>query len=252
MTLLLSLLNMTAMGERDHSEVLAQFGASGQQFTTDRLKTGDGHDLEIIFFSHASLAFVWDGMVVYVDPLTEYADHSLLPKADLVLVTHEHYDHLDAQAIDALRTDATVVIGSAEVARQYSAARAMRPGDSLKPAPGVTVEAVPAYNVSEHQLQFHPRERGDNGYILSLGETRIYVSGDTEPTPEMGGFGRVDIMFLPVNQPYTMTLDQAAAAARTIGAPLFYPYHTGDTEIERLRGMLADTPSITVKIHPME
>ncbi|MCC8019842.1 MAG: MBL fold metallo-hydrolase [Rikenellaceae bacterium] len=240
------------MGDRKYESLVREFTDSGQRFTSESMTTKDGHDLTVVFFSHASIGFIWDDRVIYVDPLCEYADYSTLPVADLVLVTHEHYDHLDKKAVEDISGTATLVIGSAEVAREYPQARRMSPGDIMQAGEGITVEAVPAYNVSDHQLQFHPRERGDNGYILNLGRTRIYISGDTEPTAEMAGFTDIDIMFLPVNQPYTMTLEQAAQAARTIGAPIFYPYHTGDTDIEKLKELLADTPSISVRIYPME
>lgn len=249
---ILILTNITPMGDRGHARLLREFENSGQQFTRESMTTKDGHALTVVFLSHASLGFIWDDKVIYVDPLTEYADYSALPTADLVLVTHEHYDHLDKKALDDVSGPATLVVGSAGVAREYPKAKRMSPGDRMPAGEGITVEAVPAYNVLEHQLQFHPRERGDNGYILNLASTRIYVPGDTEPIPEMEGFTDIDIMFLPVNQPYTMTIEQAARAARTIGAPIFYPYHTGDTDIGKLKEMLADTPSISVRIYPME
>lgn len=240
------------MPDKKHERILEEFKASGQEFKHETIMTGDGRQLTVLFFKHASLGFIWDGYVAYVDPLTEYADYSRLPKAELVLVTHEHYDHLDKAAIDAAADEKTVIIGSREAAKEYSKALPMSPGDRKQVKPDVTVEAVPAYNVSEGQLQFHPKERGDNGYVLSLGGTRIYIPGDTEPIPEMAGLGKIDIMFLPVNQPYTMKPEQAAQAARTIGAPIFYPYHTGDTDLKRLQELLGDTPSISVRVYPME
>lgn len=240
------------MNERGHAKVLKEFEDSGQGFTRESMTTGDGHALTVVFFGHASLAIIWDDKVVYADPITEYADYSKLPKADLVLITHEHYDHLDKKAVDDLSTSSTLVLGSRAVAQEYARAKAISPGDAVQAVEGIRIEAVPAYNVSPHQLQFHPQERGDNGYILNLGATRIYIAGDTEPILEMGELGNIDIMFLPVNQPYTMSPEQAAEAARTIGAPIFYPYHTGDTDMCRVKELLADTPSISVRIYPME
>lgn len=234
-----------------NNEIMKMFTDSGQKFETETIDTKDGHQLTVLFFEHSSLALVWNGFVVYNDPLLEYADYSKLPKADLILVTHEHYDHLDKAAVEHLRKTGTVVAGSAAVGREVSYAEIIPHFSPQRLTPEITVESVPAYNVSPAQLQFHPRERGDNGYVVSFGGTRVYIAGDTEPIPEMGRLKDIDIMFLPVNQPYTMTPQQAAEAARTIGAPIFFPYHTTDTDTDLIARELADTPSISVRIHNM-
>lgn len=233
------------------SEVMDIFAASGQKMESETIGTRDGGELHIIFFEHASLAFVWEGMTVYVDPLGEYADYTRLPKADAILVTHEHYDHLDTVAVDALRKPGTVIVGSPNVALEVKDARVIPHFQEQELIPGIRIETVPAYNTSPDQLQFHPRERGDNGYVISFGRTRVYVAGDTEPIPEMARLRDIDIMFLPVNQPYTMKPHQAAEAARTIGAPIFFPYHTTDTDTRLIVSELADTPAISVRVHRM-
>ena len=237
--------------KNDHSRIKELFVASGQRFESEDLALGGEHRLTIYFFRHASLALLWDGFLVYVDPIAEYADYSRLPKADLVLVTHEHYDHLDVKAVEALRGGETVVVGSPAAAGEMVGAEALPHGRVREVADGVSVESVPAYNVSPHQLQFHPRERGDNGYVVAFGPTRVYIAGDTEPTPEMGRLGKIDIAFIPVNQPYTMTLEQAAGAVRIIKPGIFFPYHTTDTDIVKIVPMLADVPSVSVRIHEM-
>lgn len=227
------------------------FAASGQKYETESVSTKDGHLLTVVFFEHASLALVWDGYVAYVDPLQEYADYSRLPKADLVMVTHEHYDHLDKEALGNLRKLETVVVGSRSVGAEVDYAVVLPHFSPRMLAPNITIESIPAYNVSPEQLQFHPKARGDNGYVVTFGQTRIYISGDTEPIPEMEKLKDIDIMFLPVNQPYTMKPEQAAQAARTIGAPIFFPYHTTDTDTGRIAAALTDTPAISVRIHNM-
>lgn len=237
--------------KKKQESMLLEFAGSGQKFEMETIDTRDGNLITIYFFAHASVAFVFNGLVVYVDPLGEHADHSHLPKADLILITHEHYDHLDPDAVELLRKPETVVVGSRGVGERLPEARVFPHGHEWQVAPGVRVEAVPAYNTSPEQLQFHPRERGDNGYILSLGATRIYIAGDTEPTPEMAKLGEIDVMFLPVNQPYTMTPAQAALAAKTIAAPLFFPYHTTDTDMSLLAAEMSGTPGISVRIHNM-
>ena len=116
------------------------------------------------------------------------------------------------------------------------------------------MEAVPAYNTSEDRQQFHPREREDCGYVLTIGGTRIYIAGDGENTPEMKALHGIDIAFLPVNQPYTMTVDQAVDAVKAIRPAIFYPYHYGEveekTDIDRLSRELTDITEI--RIRPME
>ncbi len=241
--------NQTVMA-KDHVQILEAFEASGQHFDKESLVTKDGHSLTIVFFQHATLALVWDETVVYVDPLTEYADYSRLPEADLVLVTHAHYDHFDQKAVRELAGPETVLVCSHEVGDMLSGTTPLSPGDGLEINPSLAVTAVAAYNTSLNHLQFHPKTRGDNGYIVQFDQTRIYIAGDTEVIPEMKTLGLVDIAFLPVNQPYTMTLEQAAEAARLINPGILFPYHTTDTDISKLPAMLADTP-ISVRIHPM-
>lgn len=130
----------------------------------------------------------------------------------------------------------------------------MRPGSVATPLEGVKVEAVAAYNTSQEHRQFHPRAREDCGYVLTVGGTRIYIAGDTEPTPELKALRNIDIAFLPVNQPYTMTVDQAVQAVKTLAPTIFYPYHYGQveekTDLDRLASELEGVTE--VRIRPME
>ena len=111
-----------------------------------------------------------------------------------------------------------------------------------------------AYNTSQGHTQFHPRDREDNGYILTIGGTRIYIAGDSENTPEMKALRNIDIAFLPVNQPYTMTVDQAVDAVKAIRPTIFYPYHTGETEVKTdLDRLQRELEGVTeIRIRPME
>jgi len=111
---------------------------------------------------------------------------------------------------------------------------------------------VPAYNVSAGKTGFHPKDRRDNGYILTVGKLRIYVSGDTEPIPEMAFLGHIDIAFLAMNQPYTMTPQQAAEAAKVIKPGILYPYHYGSSDVALLKTLLADTPEVAVRIRKLQ
>lgn len=221
----------------------------------DEITTRNGSTLRIAFFKHASLAIgLNDRYHIYVDPVDQYADYANLPKADLILVTHSHYDHLDTKAIDKLRRPDTVIVCDHTSADSFDRATAMRPGAHIAPCAEVSIEAVAAYNTTEGHTQFHPKMRGDCGYLLTIDGTRIYISGDTEPTGEMLSLQDLDIAFLPVNQPYTMTVDQAAEVIRQIRPRIFYPYHYGEveerTDIDRLVrkvGTLTD-----IRIRPME
>ena len=130
----------------------------------------------------------------------------------------------------------------------------MFPGVSSEPIDGVKIEAVPAYNISEGHLDFHPKSREDCGYILTLGGNRFYISGDTENNEDVKAVKSVDVAFLPVNQPYTMTVDQAVDAVKAIKPAIFYPYHYGEveekTDIDRLVCELAGVTE--VRVRPME
>ena len=119
--------------------------AAENNFTTDKIKTGQG-DLAITFFGHASLMMSFDGKIIHIDPVSQYADYSKLPKADLILVTHEHSDHLDLKAIDAVKTDKTALVVTETVAKQVKGGIVLKNGDK-KTIQGFRIEAVPAYNL---------------------------------------------------------------------------------------------------------
>lgn len=235
------------------------FGHGGKAavsaYPTDTLSLRDGSELTIRFFKHASLALEVDSKWIYIDPVDGYADYAALPKADLVLITHSHYDHLDRAAVESIETPETDILCDRTSAEAFEMeCHTMRPGATASPRDYVMVEAVAAYNTTADHLQFHPKEREDCGYVLTIGGTRIYIAGDTEPTPEMYALQNIDIAFLPVNQPYTMTVDQAIEAVKTLKPKIFYPYHYGEveekTDIDRLVRELQDVTE--VRVRPME
>ena len=222
--------------------VLAQ-----DEFDSDVLPTSTG-DLTMTFIGHGTLMFRFDGKVIHVDPWAKLADYTELPKADLILITHEHRDHLDPAAIRTLGTPNTVILHSASCAEKVQDGTILTNGQSTT-ALGIDVKAVPAYNIRHKRdtgKPFHPPRVG-NGYILTFGDKRVYVAGDTENTPEMKGLEHIDVAFLPLNLPYTMTPEMVADAARAFKPRILYPYHYGDTDPGRLVELLKDT-AIDVRV----
>ncbi len=234
------------------SMILASSAHGQEQFQSDIIKTSSG-DLTITFIGHGSLMFSFGGKVIHVDPFSKLADYSKLSKADIVLITHEHRDHLDAPALEKIRTDSTKVVLTETCAAQVSGGTVMKNGDK-KTIDGLTIEAVPAYNIvgkRENGQPYHPKGSG-NGYLITFGDKRVYVAGDTENIPEMKEFKNIDIAFLPMNLPYTMTPEMVADAAAMIQPKVLYPYHTGDTDIAKLTALMNDRKGIEVRIRKMQ
>jgi len=221
-------------------------------FETDTIKTSAG-DLKITFLGHGSLYFTFGGKVIHVDPFSAVADYSTLPKADMILLAHEHMDHLDLKALNPVRSDKTIVVLPEVCAKQVEGGLVMKNGD-VKTVGGLKIEAVPAYNIvhkREAGQPFHPKGVG-NGYIITFGDKRVYVAGDTENIPEMKNIKNIDVAFLPMNLPYTMTPEMAADAAKMINPKILYPYHYGETDTSKLVALLKDTKEIEVRIRKMK
>ncbi len=219
-------------------------------FQRDSFPTPNGKTVTFTCIKHASVRIQYDGLEIQVDPVgakcEPATDYSAFPKADLILVTHEHFDHFDAAAIAALRKDGTIVYANPAVHGMLGIGNALKNGESAKVRDDVAIEAVPAYNTTPGRGKFHPKGR-DNGYVLTLGGLRVYIAGDTEDIPELANIKDVVIAFLPCNQPYTMTPEQAAAAARTIRPKVLFPYHYSDTPIQEVVERL-DGSGIDVRI----
>ena len=220
-------------------------------YETDTIPTSAG-DLSIMFLGHASLLMFFNGKYIYIDPFGEVADYSKLPKGNLVLVTHEHSDHLDLQALKAILTPSTRVVLNPEGAKQIIGGITMRSGDA-QTIDGILIEAIPAYNLihlREDGKPFHPKGIG-NGYILTFGDTRIYFAGDSENTLEMKALKRIDIAFLPMNLPYTMTPEMVADAVKAFRPHILYPYHYGKTNTNKLVEILKGEKDIDIRIRKM-
>jgi L-ascorbate metabolism protein UlaG (beta-lactamase superfamily) len=219
-------------------------------FVSDRFDTGSGA-LEIIFIGHATLAFEYGGKIIHVDPVGTYADYKKWPKADLILVTHEHSDHFDKGAIADLSGAGTTVVLPEPLRSKLGSGTTLEVGKSMKVA-GISVEAVPAYNTTAGRDGYHPKTRKDNGYVLSFGSFRVYVAGDTENIPEMAELKNIDAAFLPMNQPYTMTPQQVAEAAKAFRPRILYPYHFSSTDTSLLAPLLSSEKGIEVRIRDLK
>jgi L-ascorbate metabolism protein UlaG (beta-lactamase superfamily) len=231
--------------------VTAKVPAGTNVFERDTISTTAG-DVEITFIGHGTLMLEWDGKTIHVDPYGKIADYSNLPTADLILITHHHGDHMDPAAIEKISNDKTRIILTARCAETLHRGTVMNNGD-VRDVLGLKIEAVPAYNI-EHMTPagkpYHPKGEG-NGYILTVGKTRIYIAGDTENTPEMKSLRNIDVAFLPMNLPYTMTPEMVADAARAFKPRILYPYHYGETDPSLLLGLLKGVPGIDVRIRKM-
>jgi L-ascorbate metabolism protein UlaG (beta-lactamase superfamily) len=209
-------------------------------------------ELKVTFIGHATLVLTYGDTVIHVDPVGEKADYAVFPKAGIVLVTHEHSDHLDPEAIAKVRTPGTVVVVAARCAGKVPGSIVLQNGDS-RAVKGIRIEAVPAYNLVHMRAPgapFHPKGDG-NGYVLTLGTRKVYVAGDTENTREMKSLKRIDVAFLPMNLPYTMTPEMVADAALAFRPKVLYPYHFGDSDTRRIQDLLASAKDIDVRIRPM-
>ena len=217
-----------------------------QHFETDIFYTSAG-DLKITFLGHGSLLLAFAGKYIYIDPFGKVADYTRLPKADLVLITHEHFDHLDPQALAALCSEHTVLVVTPACAKQVPGGIVMKNGESVAAA-GFPIEAVPAYNPEK---QFHPKGNG-NGYVLTFGDKRVFVAGDTENVPEIKALKNIDIAFLPMNLPFTMNPEQVADTAKAMRPKILYPYHYGNTDPNLLVNLLKDEKGIEVRIRNLK
>jgi L-ascorbate metabolism protein UlaG (beta-lactamase superfamily) len=198
--------------------------ASADALTGDHLPTSAG-DAVLHPVNHASVVVGWNGFTLHVDPVGGAAAFTGLPKPDLILVTHSHGDHFNAATLDALRKTNTLIVTPAAVFASLSASLkeltiplANGQSTNLVSLVGLTVEAVPAYNAN------HPKGAG-NGYVLTLGDRRLYFSGDTEDVAEMRALTDIDAAFLCMNVPFTMTVAKAASAVRAFQPRYVYPYH---------------------------
>lgn len=219
-------------------------------FSTSSISQGD---LLITSIGHGSLMCSFDGKVIHVDPYAELADYSALPKADLVLITHEHADHFNYETIKKASKPNSTIILTETCAKKFvshqSKVVTLKNGERIESL-GLHIIAVAAYNIVHKNSSggfYHPKGIG-NGYIISFADKNVYVAGDTENTPEMKALQHIDIAFLPMNLPYTMTPAMIVDAVKAFKPKVLYPYHmlysTTSNDLEALKGLMKNLPDI--------
>jgi len=215
----------------------------------------DDGDIAIHPINHATFVMSWNGKTIYVDPVGGVEPFAHFDPPDLILITHIHGDHTSSETVSGVSTDSTLIVAPTSVADKLGDAipgemAIVANGESLERA-GVQIEAIPAYNLSEDRQGFHPKERGDNAYVVTLGGSRIFVSGDTEDIPEMRALKDIDAAFVCMNLPYTMTVEQAADAVLEFAPRVVYPYHYrgqgGMSDLEAFKTIVAANPKIEVR-----
>lgn len=227
-------------------------GRRTTKYEVELFQTNGGSLVALCLIKHGSLEIEYDGLSIQVDPVGDYGkktDYAKeFPKADVILVTHEHPDHLEDSTITVLSKDVadqnaegdnTLLILNKTSADKIGRGTVISNGEKMELPHGITLEAVPAYNTTAGREMFHPKGNG-NGYVLTIDGLRIYIAGDTEDIPEMADLKDIDVAFLPVNQPYTMTPEQCANAAKMFSPKVLIPYHFGKTDLSGLQEMLPD------------
>jgi len=207
---------------------------------TDHFATAKG-DLAVTPLQHASVLFEWHGQAIYVDPTTPALADAALPKADVVFITDIHPDHLDPPALERIRKSGMLVVGPQAVADKTHVDTVMKNGDTRQVGE-VVATAVPMYNLKrgpDAGKLYHDKGRGD-GYELDFGGTRVYLSGDTECTPEMKALEKIDVAFVCMNLPYTMPPSEAAECVVAFKPKVLFPYHYRGSDLAELDRGLAD------------
>ena len=222
----------------------------------DQIATSKGN-LVIHPFHHASMLFTWDGKHILVDPAPPLggpqpaditAEYKAVPTPDVILVTHEHPDHFNVKILEAVAGAKTIVVTCQDVFDKLPAdlkAKAkVLPDGASTTVDGIPLTAVPAYNTTPDRMKFHPESRHDDGYLLTLGGKRVYIAGDTEETPAMKALKAIDVAFLPMNLPYTMTIEQAAQAVKDFKPKVVYPYHYRGSDVQAFKKLVGNAADV--------
>jgi L-ascorbate metabolism protein UlaG (beta-lactamase superfamily) len=223
---------------------------SADKIEGDHLTTSDG-DLIIHPINHATFVMGWKDKTIYVDPVGGAKRFDGLPKPDLILVTDIHGDHQSNETLEAVTGDKTAIVAPAAVAEKLPEKlrkqTVVLANGETKSVAGVSIEAVPMYNLTADRLKYHDKGRG-NGYVVTVGGKRAYISGDTEDIPEMRALKNIDVAFMCMNLPYTMTEEQAASAVREFKPKLVYPYHYRGSDVEKFKKLVGDDSGVEVRL----
>jgi L-ascorbate metabolism protein UlaG (beta-lactamase superfamily) len=227
---------------------LSATSAFGQALMGEHIATNNG-DLVVHAAGHATFVMAWNGRTIYVDPVGDgLAD---LPPPDLILITDVHGDHLNADTLQNVAQADTLIVAPAAVAEQLPAPLQGRTtvlaNGEQQSIMGMNIEAIPMYNLTEDRLNYHSKGRG-NGYVVTLGGRRVYISGDTEDIPEMRALENIDVAFICFNLPYTMTEEQAASAVREFRPGIVYPYHYRGSDPEKFASLVGADSGVDVRI----
>lgn len=219
------------------------------QSQSDSFNTSEGN-LEIVHIGHASLYFTFLDKTIHVDPFGDMGDYEKMPKADLILITHAHGDHLDPETIEIISKEDTRLVLNEESFESLNKGQVLKNGEETNVL-GLKIKAVPAYNIKHKRGNgepYHPKHR-DNGYVIDFADKRVYVAGDTENIPEMKELNDIDIAFLPMNVPYTMTPEMCKEAALMFKPGVLFPYHysMGETNTDKFADLMQEVPEIEVR-----
>jgi L-ascorbate metabolism protein UlaG (beta-lactamase superfamily) len=222
---------------------LVALGLAGLSLAADMVG-----EVTITPIHHGSLMLQFGGKVIHIDPWSE-GNYSSAPRADYLLITDIHGDHMDKAMVAKLKKETTVVIAPAAVAKTIVEAQVINNGEKKKFG-DLEIEAVPMYNLQrgpQPGALYHTKGRG-NGYVLTMGGKRIYISGDTEAIPEMRALKNIDVAFVCMNLPYTMTPEEAAAGVKAFRPKIVYPYHYRGSDLKVFTAALANEKGIEVRL----
>lgn len=222
---------------------LAQAALEGDAIATDE------GDIVVHPIDHASLVLGFAGEAIYIDPVGGAAPYEGLPAPTAILITHGHGDHFDIATLEAIAGSAPILANQEvydqlpEALKASASAIANGAETSLN---GMQIRAIAAHNVTEDRLRYHPVGVG-NGYVITLGQKQVYVAGDTEPTDDMLALTDIEIAFLPMNLPYTMTPEQAVEALNVFKPRIAYPYHYGDSDLSVLEASIGPDTELRLR-----
>ncbi|MGC3875065.1 MBL fold metallo-hydrolase [Halomonas sp. GXIMD04776] len=233
--------------------LLSLSSATLQAQTNDSaaIQTAQG-PVSLFPIEHGSLVLQWNDQTIYVDPTGTAEPYQRIGTADLILITHPHGDHLSTETLDAIDTSGATVIMPQSVADEIGnsygeAQRVLANGDAVE-LEGMRIHAMPMYNLPEDDDPRHPRGFG-NGYLLTLGDKRVYISGDTESIDEMRALENIDMAFVCMNLPYTMDVEQAADAVLDFAPAVVYPYHYRGQDVQHFKTLVNEqNPDIDVRL----